>query len=382
MRALGAYIHVPFCSSRCGYCDFNTYTAPELKRDGTTVSVANYADYLVSEIELTRLGRSDEFRPVDTVFFGGGTPTLLPAHDIIRLLDAVRGVFGLSVDAEVTVEANPDSVDKAYLDVLREGGVTRMSFGHQSSALGVLQLLDRTHTPGRTWQVVNWANEVGFTHISVDLIYGSPIETEKDLQTTLDEVVSAHIDHVSAYSLIVEPGTRLAGQVSRGEVAKPSDDIAAQRYEIIDRALSERGFNWYEVSNWAKPGGECRHNIGYWHNHDWFGFGPGAHAHDSGQRDWNLKHPAAWASAVLQGMRPIAGSEHLTTEDIAREDVMLRLRLREGLPISRLSSEAQAQLPLLANEGLISVRELEHNCVVLTFRGRLLADGIVTRLWN
>ena len=381
MRTFGAYVHVPFCSSRCGYCDFNTYTASELQRDGTSVSVATYASQLVSEIELVRQIQLPEARGIDTVFFGGGTPTLLPAQDLIRILQSLDSNYGLSKVAEVTVEANPDSVDQQYLSELRAGGVSRISFGHQSSAPAVLKLLERTHTSGRTWQAIKWAKAVGFEHISVDLIYGSPNETDEDLQLTLNEVAESDVDHVSAYSLIVEPGTRLAQQVAKGVVPMPSDDVAARRYELIDSFLTERGFQWYEVSNWAKEGGECQHNLGYWHNHDWLGFGPGAHAHMNGVRSWNVKHPASWAAQLAQSTLPIAGNEQLGMEEIAREEVMLGLRLREGIPTSLLVEGVVNQLPMLVNEGLIAADQLKSERIVLTSRGRLLADGIITRLW-
>ena len=382
LRTLGAYVHVPFCASRCGYCDFNTYTAPELERDGTTVSAATYADRVIHEIELTRTTYANETRALNTVFFGGGTPTMLSATDLVRILQRLHDQFGLAPDAEVTTEANPDSVSREYLAELRNGGFTRVSFGHQSSSTNVLKILERTHTPGKTWEAIRWAREVGFQHVSVDLIYGTPGETEEDLRATLADVTNADVDHVSAYSLIVEPGTRLAAQVKRGEVAQPSDDVAAARYVVIDQHLAAHGFTWYEVSNWAKPGGECQHNIGYWHNDDWLGIGPGAHAHMNGIRSWNVKHPAAWAGQIDGGQLAIADREALSPADIAHEDIMLRLRLREGLDVSRLSTDARSQAELAVSEGLLDASSLLENRAVLTDAGRLLADGLVARLWD
>ncbi len=381
-RTLGAYVHIPFCASRCGYCDFNTYTAPELERDGTTVSPATYAERVIHEIQLTKTAMSTEVRTIDTVFFGGGTPTMLSAADLVRILSALREHFGLRVGAEVTTEANPDSVTREYLAELHAGGFTRISFGHQSSSTKVLHILERTHTPGRTWDAVRWAREVGFEHVSVDLIYGTPGETEDDLRATLDDVTRADVDHVSAYSLIVENGTRLAAQVKRGEVAQPSDDVAASRYVVIDEHLTAHGFTWYEVSNWATPGGECRHNIGYWHNDDWLGIGPGAHAHMRGTRSWNVKHPAAWAAHIDTGNLAIADSETLGPADIAHEDIMLRLRLREGLNLGLLSVKGIGQALLAVNEGLLVESEFAQGQAVLTDKGRLLADGLVARLWD
>jgi oxygen-independent coproporphyrinogen-3 oxidase len=382
MRTLGAYVHVPFCATRCGYCDFNTYTAQELQRDGTTVSTATYVDRVISEVTRQRTALGNNSQPLTSVFFGGGTPTLLGSTELVRALTSLKKEFGLLANAEITTEVNPDSVNAHDLKILREGGFTRVSFGHQSSAPKVLQLLERTHTPGRTWEAVNWANEAGFEHISVDLIYGSPNETQAELELTLSEVIAADIDHVSAYSLIVEPGTKLAAQVARGEVNAPSDDVAASRYELIDQQLSSAGFEWYEVSNWAKPGGECKHNLNYWHNQDWIGIGPGAHAHINGLRTWMIKHPAAWAAQVDQNEEPIDGSEVLSATEIANENIMLGLRLRDGIELATLSPAGIEQANEAVTQGLLYSDLFTLGRVVLTPKGRLLADGLVSRLWN
>ena len=381
-RKLGAYIHVPFCASRCGYCDFNTYTAQELHRDGSTVSPSTYVDRVIKEIERQFKQLGDNATSLDTVFFGGGTPTMLSSSELVRALNALEVRFGFNSDVEITTEVNPDSVDEKDLNILLEGGFTRVSFGHQSSAPHVLQLLERTHTPGRTWDAVNWARSAGFEHVSVDLIYGSPNETESDLIQTLAEVVNADLDHVSAYSLIVEPGTRLAAQVNRGEVARPSDDEAASRYELIDQQLSQAGFTWYEVSNWSKPNGQCRHNINYWTNQDWLGVGPGAHAHFAGLRSWMTKHPAAWAAQVDSGQAPVAGSETLSEVEIANENIMLSLRLKTGLELKSLNPDALVQAQLAVDEGLLDENSFLNGRAVLTNSGRLLADGLVARFWN
>jgi len=381
MRTLGAYVHVPFCASRCGYCDFNTYTAAELQRDETVITAVTYAQRVVAEIEWTKSQTPQDVRPISTVFFGGGTPTLLAARDLVLILDALRKNYGLDPVAEVTTEANPDSVDLEYLRTLKDGGFTRISFGHQSSAPNVLALLERTHTPGKTWQAIKWAREVGFEHVSVDLIYGSPGETEEDLANTLADVAKADVDHVSAYSLIVEPGTRLAARVARGEVPSPSDDVAATRYAIIDKHLSEMGLSWYEVSNWSRQGAECQHNLAYWRNQDWLGIGPGAHAHTAGTRSWNVKHPAAWAARVDAMESPALESEVLTSVDIAHEEIMLRLRLREGLPLGVLSEDGLKEAKQAVLDGLLDSAKFESDLAVLTFKGRLLADGLVARLW-
>ena len=381
MRTLSAYVHIPFCASRCGYCDFNTYTAAELQRDGTSITAATYPDRVIGEVNWLRKENPTDDRALSTVFFGGGTPTLIDSKELVRILQSLKSSYGFTNDAEVTTEANPDSVTLQDLEVLREGGFTRISFGHQSSAANVLALLERTHTPGKTWQAVSDARADGFAHVSVDLIYGSPGETDADLAETLDQVSVADVDHVSAYSLIVEPGTRLAARVARGEIPNPSDDVAAHRYELIDSKLRTLGMTWYEVSNWAKPGGECRHNIAYWRNQDWLGIGPGAHAHSAGTRSWNLKHPAAWAARIDEGISATAESEVLEPTDIAHEDIMLGLRLREGLPLSALGQAGLSQAQLAVDEGLLVPEDFAEGKAVLTFQGRLLADGLVARLW-
>jgi len=381
MRTLSAYVHIPFCASRCGYCDFNTYTAAELQRDGTSITAATYPDRVIAEVNWLRKENTTDDRALSTVFFGGGTPTLIESSELVRILDSLKSTHGFTDDVEVTTEANPDSVTLQDLQILRAGGFTRVSFGHQSSAANVLALLERTHTPGKTWQAVSDARSAGFEHVSVDLIYGSPGETDADLAETLDQVASADVDHVSAYSLIVEPGTRLAARVARGEIPNPSDDVAAHRYELIDSKLQTLGLTWYEVSNWAKPGGECRHNIAYWRNQDWLGIGPGAHAHSAGTRSWNLKHPAAWAARIDEGISATAESEILKPEDISHEEIMLGLRLREGLPLSVLGESGLTQAKLAVSEGLLEAKNFAEGKATLTFQGRLLADGLVARLW-
>jgi len=381
MRTLSAYVHIPFCASRCGYCDFNTYTAAELQRDGTSITAATYPDRVIAEVSWLRQDNAADERKLSTVFFGGGTPTLIDSKELIRILQSLKSTYGFTDDVEVTTEANPDSVTPQDLEILRAGGFTRISFGHQSSAKNVLALLERTHTPGKTWEVISDARSAGFEHVSVDLIYGSPGETDADLAETLDQVAAADVDHVSAYSLIVEPGTRLAARVARGEIPNPSDDVAAHRYELIDSKLRSLEMTWYEVSNWSKPNGECRHNFAYWKNQDWLGIGPGAHAHANGRRSWNLKHPAAWAAKVDEGVSAIADSEVLTQMDVNHEDIMLGLRLREGLSLSVLGEAGLDQARLAVTEGLLEPNSFAEGKAVLTFQGRLLADGLVARLW-
>ncbi|HWB68279.1 MAG TPA: radical SAM family heme chaperone HemW, partial [Mycobacteriales bacterium] len=281
-RPFGIYLHVPFCASRCGYCDFNTYTASEL---GGGASQAQYADTAIAEIDLARQVLGGRDVEVSTVFFGGGTPTLLPAADLVRMLRHIADRFGLAADAEITTEANPESVTPESLAVLRAGGFTRISFGMQSTTPHVLATLDRRHSPGRAVAAVAEARAAGFDHVNVDLIYGTPGETDEDWQASLAAAIGSGVDHVSAYSLIVEPGTRLATRVTRGELPMPDDDVLADRYAMADEQLSGAGLAWYEVSNWARTDAtQSRHNRLYWTSGDWWGVGPGAHSHVGGTR--------------------------------------------------------------------------------------------------
>ena len=367
---LGFYVHVPFCASRCGYCDFNTYTAEEL---GGGVSRSTYAETVIEEIRWAR-GQIPDDRPVSTVFVGGGTPTLLGAGDLVRILGVIRAEFGLEPDAEVTTEANPDSVLPAMLEELRAGGFTRVSFGVQSLAPHVLATLERTHTPGRALEVIAAARAAGFDRVSADLIYATPGETDDDLRDSVRAVLDAGVDHVSAYSLIVEEGTRLAARVRRGELPAPDDDVAAERYRLIDAMASAAGLEWYEVSNWARPGSECRHNLGYWSDSDWWGAGPGAHGHLGGRRWWNLKHPAAYARALAEGVAPVAGEEWVDEMGRELERVMLGLRTRGGIDRVGLP---EVEVQALEEEGLIDASDSR---VRLTAEGRLLADAVVRRL--
>ncbi len=376
-RAFGFYVHVPYCASRCGYCDFNTYTAAEL---GGFASQASYARDAISEIEFARGVLADTDLPVQTVFFGGGTPTLLPVADLAAMLGAIDSQFGLAPGAEVSIEANPESVDRESLAGLREAGFTRVSFGMQSVRPHVLDVLDRQHTPGVPQRRVEEARAAGFEHVSLDLIYGSPGESDADWRASLDAAIGADPDHVSAYSLIVEPGTRLARRVSRGEIAMPDDDVLADRYLIADDALSAAGFRWYEVSNWARAGGECRHNLGYWRSDDWWGVGPGAHSHLAGLRWWNVKHPAAYAARVAAGASPGHAREYLDIETRELERIMLELRLVDGVELAGADPAMLARAHAEAGAGLLEPAALDTGRAVLTRDGRLVADGVSRRL--
>ena len=371
-RPLGLYVHVPFCASRCGYCDFNTYLGSEL---GGGALQASYAEAAAAEVRLARAVLGGAAPAVETVFVGGGTPTLLPARELVRLLHVVRDEFGLAPDAEVTTEANPDSVDERGLAELREGGFTRISFGMQSAVPSVLQVLDRTHTPGRPQQAAKEAFAAGFEQVSLDLIYGTPGESDDDWRASLDAALAAEPTHVSAYALIVEEGTRLGRSVARGLLAPPDDDVLADRYLLAEQALAPLG--WYEVSNWGEP---CRHNLGYWRGGDWWGVGPGAHSHVGGVRWWNVKHPAAYAQRTAAGRSPGAGREVLGGEDRRVERVLLEVRLRDGLPLDVLRPAGAAAARRFAAEGLLEPAAHAAGRAVLTLRGRLLADAVVRDL--
>ncbi|WP_167139415.1 radical SAM family heme chaperone HemW [Diaminobutyricimonas sp. TR449] len=378
-RAFGVYLHVPFCRVRCGYCDFNTYTATELRG----VKRSDYAAQAVTEVQLAdRVLRETGMpqRAVSTVFFGGGTPTLLPASDLIEMFHAVTETWRLAPDAEVTTEANPDSVDLEYLLALKQAGFTRVSFGMQSAVPRVLATLERTHDPERIPLVVQWAREAGL-QVSLDLIYGTPGESIDDWRASLEHAIAQQPDHISAYALIVEDGTKLARQIRRGEVAEPSDDLQADMYELADQLLAEAGYDWYEVSNWArKPQFRSRHNLSYWQGADWWGIGPGAHSHVGGVRWWNVKHPAAYADRILAGDSPAAGRETLDQETRRVERVLLHSRIRDGLSISELSGAGRTAVAGLIADGLVEPRDALAGTVVPTLRGRLLADAVVRRL--
>jgi oxygen-independent coproporphyrinogen-3 oxidase len=371
-RPFGIYIHVPFCATRCGYCDFNTYTPAEsggADPDGWLAAL---------RVELAQAAQHLDVTPrVDTVFVGGGTPSLLGGTGLAAVLDAVRAHFRLGRDAEVTTEANPESTSPSLFDGLRAAGYTRVSLGMQSAAPHVLATLDRRHSPGRALAAAREARAAGFEHVNLDLIYGTPGESDDDLLRSVDMVVESGVDHVSAYALVVEEGTAMARRVRRGELAPPDDDVLARRYELLDARLLAAGFDWYEVSNWSRPGGECRHNIGYWNGGEWWGAGPGAHGFVDAVRWWNVKHPNTYAQTLADGRLPVADYEGLDSETIHIEDVMLRVRLREGLPVSVLTDCERQRVEIAVADGLLT-RVAER--LVLTGRGRLLADAVVRDL--
>jgi putative oxygen-independent coproporphyrinogen III oxidase len=377
-RPFGFYVHVPYCATRCGYCDFNTYTATEL---GGGASQAGYARHAIAEIRQARQVLGEAYVPVETVFFGGGTPTLLPAKDLVAMLKAIKNEFGLSTDAEITTEANPESVDEKYLVELVEGGFNRISFGMQSARPHVLEVLERKHTAGRAQECVRWAYDAGFEQVNLDLIYGTPGESEQDWRASLEAVIAAYPDHVSAYSLIVEDGTRLAARIRRGELPMIDEDLHADRYLMADQLLAEAGYRWYEVSNWAvSEDAHCRHNLLYWTGADWWGVGPGAHSHVAGTRWWNVKHPTGYAQRIEAGRSPGQAREVLTAEDRRIERILLELRISDGLELGVLSGKGRSAAELAVREKLLEPLPFADGHAVLTLRGRLLADAIVRDL--
>ena len=400
-RPFGLYVHVPFCATRCGYCDFNTYTAAELGAGSAAVSPGSYPDLAIAEIRFARQvlasqdgpsqggpsqdGPSQDGHyanmPVSTVFFGGGTPTLLPPAALGGILRAIDAEFGLAPGAEVTTEANPESVDQASLSELRAQGLTRISFGMQSSVPAVLAVLDRVHQPGRPARCAAWARAAGFEHVSLDLIYGTPGESDADWRRSLDAAVAAGPDHLSAYALTVETGTRLAARVRRGELAAPDDDMLADRYLAADEMLTAAGYGWYEISNWAvRRSARCAHNMLYWTGGDWWGIGPGAHSHVAGTRWWNVRHPAAYGARIAAGNSPGQAREVLTEPERQLERVMLLIRLAEGCPVGILGPAGRANAESVVAEGLADSGALAAGQIVLTRRGRLLADAVTRKL--
>ncbi len=376
-QPFGLYVHVPFCTVRCGYCDFNTYTAEELG-DAPGASRSTYAEAVIAEIRHARRVLGDRDMQIDTIFFGGGTPTLIKPADLGAVVASAAAEFGLADGVEITTEANPDSVAAWDLAELRSAGFNRISFGMQSAVDHVLRVLDRTHDPLRVPAAVDWARQAGFEEVSLDLIYGTPGESISDWETSLDAALACEPDHVSAYSLIVEDGTALARRVRRGELPMPDDDDLADKYDLADERLTAAGLEWYEVSNWARrPESRCRHNILYWTGGHWWGAGPGAHSHVGGVRWWNVKHPAAYADRLAAGTSPALAYEQLSDDDRLIERILLELRLRDGLPVLALDRNGRAQVARLVEEGLVT---LATERLVLTRRGRLLADAVVRDL--
>jgi oxygen-independent coproporphyrinogen-3 oxidase len=365
---LSFYVHIPYCVRRCGYCDFNTYTPSELQ-DGATLEIVSgdYIDAVLKELAAAPL---DE---VPTIFFGGGTPSLLPPKDLGRVISAIKERNGVTEDCEITLEANPDSVTQEKLEQLIAAGFNRISFGMQSSNPEVLKVLDRTHNPENVRKAVDMARAAGFSSVSVDLIYGSPGESLADWAATIKEALSLDIDHISAYALIVEEGTKLAAQIKRGEYTMPDDDLMADMYLLIDQQCLQKGLKWYELSNWSRAGHQCRHNIAYWKSNNWWGLGPGAHSHIDSKRFWNVKHPNAYKEKVFAGDSPIKDSEELTDDQRKSEYIMLALRMPEGVKKAALTVAQYERTMEYIKSGHVIEKQ---DSLALTPTGRLIADRL------
>ena len=377
---LAFYIHIPYCIKRCGYCDFNTYTPGELQITTGLNDISNsYIDLLIKEIELAR-AEVGENVSVPSIFFGGGTPSLMQATDIGRVISTIKNRFNLSADAEITMECNPDTVSKESLTQFKGVGVNRLSFGMQSAVKHVLETLDRTHNPDNLLQVTNWADQIGFKEISVDLIYGTPGESISDWQTSIDAALSLPITHISAYALIVEEGTKLAAQIKRGQVNPVDDDLAAEKYLIADQAFTSAGFDWYELSNWAKPNSASKHNLAYWLGDNWWGAGPGAHSHLNGRRFWNVKHPNLYKEKIESNQSPIAGSESLEELQRESERLMLSLRLPTGVAKKTLNEQQLLELSEYVESGHLDQSNWNEGRATLTVDGRLIADRILRQI--
>ena len=391
------YVHVPFCLRRCGYCDFNTYTATDM---GAGASRGKYANMVIREMRLVRDWQREhgiDESAASTVFFGGGTPTVLRAADLVKMLDAIRELWGIADDAEITTEANPDTVNADYVKELADGGFNRISFGMQSAVPSVLKTLDRTHTPANVAAGVEAANAAGMRS-SVDLIYGAPGESLDDWRTSVSTAIDLGVNHISAYALTIAPHTKMGRRIAAGTLPTPDDDDEANKYEIADDLLSAAGLEWYEISNWARPGYESRHNLGYWRNVDWAGLGPGAHSHynrclaDSsgetgettssplGLRSWDIAHPKLWGQSIIDGKVPWDGSERISHEEHLEETIMLGLRLRGGLDLALLGDTVDmTRIRPMENEGLITIHG---GRVVPTRTGRLLNDTVIERFFD
>ncbi len=377
---LAFYIHIPYCIKRCGYCDFNTYTPAELKISTGLEQISNsYIDLLLQEIDSVREQIVGEIT-VPSIFFGGGTPSLMQPNDIGRVISKIKNEFDLPLNSEITLECNPDTVTKDSLENFKKVGINRVSFGMQSAVPHVLATLDRTHKPENLAQATTWANEVGISEISVDLIYGTPGESITDWQTSIDSALALPITHISAYALIIEEGTKLAAQIKRGEVPEVDDDLVADKYLIADKAFKEAGFEWYELSNWSKPGSESKHNMAYWNGDNWWGAGPGAHSHLNGKRFWNVKHPNLYKERIQNKQSAIADSEVLKKDQIESERLMLLLRLPSGIEKQTLNQIQLSELSEFVESGHLDRANWNQGRASLTLNGRLIADRILRKI--
>jgi oxygen-independent coproporphyrinogen-3 oxidase len=369
-KPFSLYVHVPYCSKRCGYCDFNTYTPSELDREDQIESWLNSA---VKEIELARRVLKEELT-IDTIFFGGGTPSLLDSNTVDNFIQSVKSNFKLKPGLEITIEANPDSITEEKSQRWLNSGINRVSIGMQSSTKEVLKKLDRTHNPDNVSHSVDILKKSGFDNFSLDLIYGTPGESLNDWENSLKDAIALNPPHISAYSLVIEPGTKMGAQLNRGEISQVNDDEAADKYQLADEMLNKNNYSWYEISNWAKKDKECKHNLNYWLGNNWWGIGPGAHSHVNGVRWWNHKLPKVWRELLEKQNSPALAREVLSEDQIRSEQIMLLSRLRTGLGNHELDENRIENL--IANQ----LATLDANKIVLTLKGRLLADEVFRQL--
>jgi oxygen-independent coproporphyrinogen-3 oxidase len=353
-RRFGVYVHIPFCARRCDYCAFATWT-------DRSHLMERYVDALVTQVEQT-VTAPGFAAGAASVFVGGGTPSLLPGPSLARVLRAIP----TAPDAEITVECNPDNVTESLLATYAAAGVNRLSFGVQSMVPHVLASLGRTHEPANVVGAVAAARAVGFASFNLDLIYGARGESLSDWSRTVDEVLALEPAHISAYALTVEPGTPLA----RDDARHPDGDDQADKYLLATERFAAAGLEWYEISNWARPGARCRHNLLYWEQGDYLAIGCAAHGHRRGRRWWNVRTPERFIDAIEHGRSAVGGGEELDEETRARERWQLALRTEEGVPAEALPEDP-------AIDALIERRE---DRVVLTVPGRLLANEVALRL--
>ena len=361
----GLYVHIPFCITRCGYCDFNAYS-------GLGHMAGAYVAALGSEAEMTASDwKSERFI---SVFFGGGTPTTLGAGTLVELLGRFRGLYSLASGAEVTCEANPDTVDESYLAAMRRGGMNRLSLGVQSFDPSVLEALERGHSADSVPSVFRAARSAGFDNVSLDLIYGASGESLRSWAETLERAVRLGPEHLSCYALTIEPGTSLGRKVAGGIVPAPDGDLQAAMYDLACEMLASAGYLHYEVSNWAKPGFECLHNRGYWEGRAYLGLGAGAHSYRDGRRWWNLRPPGQYLRAVQAGRLPVGDEERMTQEEQRMERLLLGLRAAGGVPSDWVDPSRAA---LFVGQGLA---RHEDGRFALTERGLVVANEVILDL--
>ena len=369
-KPFSLYVHVPYCAKRCGYCDFNTYVPSELDKDD---QIQSWLTSAIKELDLIKKVTNQDL-VIDTIFFGGGTPSLLEPEVINEFLENVSRRYSLKPKIEITLEANPDTITQEKSDYWLASGVNRISIGMQSSTKNVLQTLDRTHNPENVLNSVKILKDAGFINYSLDLIYGTPGESLEDWDKTLNDALALAPPHISAYSLVIEPGTKMGAQLNRGEISNVSDDDAADKYSLAEQIFSSRKYEWYEICNWSRSEMQCQHNLNYCRGNNWWGIGPGAHSHINGVRWWNEKLPKNWREKLTRNQSPALAREVLSERQINDEKLMLLSRLRTGIKSKEVKSSARNSL---IEQGLI-YEESEN--IVLTLKGRLLADVVFRHL--